>query len=102
MARFKMACGGTENSRGPRRSQLSSQGKIRTRHLELRFLGDVSVDGIHEDEFLAPGAFITQPTPFECTLVAEIMYLLDGTRHELCRFRDPHAHRWTPHAQSQF
>src|SRR5579859_3253827 len=102
MARPRRACGGTGNLPARRRNDPSPQRKVRTRHLELRFLGDIPVDGIDENEFLAACAFVTEPPPFEYTLVAEIVYLLNGTRHEFRRLHDADPHGRARHAQADF
>jgi hypothetical protein len=75
---------------------------MRAGHLQLRFLRDVPVDGIHENEFLPTCTFVTQPPPLKHTLVAEIVDFLNGTGHEFRCLRDAYPHGRARHAQSDF
>ena len=56
--------------------------------LELRFAGDVPLDGVDEDEFLAAGAFVVDPPPFERAFFTQVVDFLDRAGDEFGRCGD--------------
>jgi len=65
-------------------------GQVRSplRLVDLHFAGDIALDGIDEDHFLAARAFVADPAPLEGAFFAEVVHGLGGAGHQFLRFRD--------------
>jgi hypothetical protein len=48
----------------------------------LEFAGEVGLEGIDEDEFLAAATFMVEPAPFELAFVAQVVDFLDAAGDE--------------------
>lgn len=70
--------------------------------MELVFLGEVVLDGIDEDEFLAAAAFVVEPAPFELAIVAEVVDFLDAAGNEVGGLGDADPRGGTVHAEADF
>ena len=70
--------------------------------VELLFLGQVLLDGIDEDEFLAAAAFVVEPAPFELAIVAKVVDFLDAAGNKVGGLRDADPRGGAVHAQADF
>lgn len=69
---------------GQRRAGCSWDG------LALGFFCDIALDRVNENEFLAAGAFVVEPSPFQGSFLAKVVDFLDGAGDQFRRVH--HAH----------
>lgn len=66
------------------------------------WFGDVALDGIDENEFLAARTLVIEPAPFKGAFFAEVVHLLDRAGHQFRGIGDADPRGRTPHAQADF
>ncbi len=68
----------------------------------LHFSGEILLEGVDKDEFLAAAAFVVEPAPFELPFVAEIVDRLDAASDEFGGLGNADPGRRALHAKADF